>query len=161
MPDGATADPTDFYCSGPTGEGIASIEATCILPVAPVPPGCAPGYTQNGNICEYTGGLPGNQCLAGAIFNSTAQCCLSIPGSTDSYILCPVNAPYYMSGVCQPWPLADKVEDHTSVGLGSCDTGNPGGCQPPPNGCGIYVWNSQLCCCYVKSPTGGGQCATP
>ena len=134
IPDTTSADPTDYVCSGPTGEGQATIQASCTLPPAPSPAGCAPGYTQNGNICEYTGGPSGNRCLPGITLTHVAatvatdvQCCQSIPGGTDSYTLCPVNAPYLVDGVCMPWPLQTMVSASASVGLGSCETGNPGG----------------------------------
>jgi formylglycine-generating enzyme len=129
--DPGTPDPTDYYCSGPTGEGTATIKANCSVPPPPVPAGCAPGYTLNGTLCEYTGGLPGTMCLPGVNYDPATQCCGAILGGTDSYALCPPAAPYYVGGVCQSWPAEDKVLKTVSVGLGSCDTGgNPGGGNP-------------------------------
>jgi len=144
-----TADPNDYYC---TGGGSASIQALCTLPPSPLPAGCAPGYTQSGNICYYTGGLPGEKCLPGVNYNPQTQCCSAVPPLTDSYTLCPVDSPYYAGGICQPWPLADYgTAILKTVNLGTCSTGgNPPGpsCQPPPNGCDKpYQWDPTSCMC--------------
>jgi formylglycine-generating enzyme required for sulfatase activity len=160
IPDGGTADPTDYYCSGASGEGSATIKALCTVPPPPVPAGCAPGYTQNGNLCAYTGGLPGDQCLPGINYDPATQCCQAIPGGADSYTLCPVSAPYYAGGVCQVWPIEDwtplKV---VSVGLGTCEKpGGDDGCPlPPPGTTCSYKWDATLCCCVY--PNGG--CVKP
>lgn len=165
VPDGATADPTDYYCAGAGSEGSASIQASCTVPPPPAPAGCAPGYTQNGNICEYTGGalagIPGAQCLPGINYDPATQCCGVIPGATDSYALCPVGTYYVFNGgvgVCMPWPLQTTVTDSASVGLGSCDKPGENGCNLNQVACGNYKFDPTLCCCL--SPTGGG-CVPP
>jgi formylglycine-generating enzyme required for sulfatase activity len=118
-----TADPNDYYC---TGSGTASIQAQCTVPPPPVPAGCPAGYTQNGNVCEYTGGGTGaTQCLPGVTYNPATQCCGSTPGLSDSFTICPASAPYYSGGVCVPWPSSDTGPLVTVVvSLGSCGTGD-------------------------------------
>lgn len=130
----STADPTDYYCTGAgVGEGPATIKAACTLPPPPAPPGCPPGYTQNGNMCEYSGGLPGNQCLPGITYAAATQCCQTVPGSA-SFPLCPADAPYNVGGVCMPWPISATVSQTVSVGLGSCGgTTTTGECPPGQN----------------------------
>ena len=160
--DGGTGDPTDYFCSGVGGEGSASIQAVCTVPPPAVPAGCAPGYTQNGNICEFTGGavggVPVNTCLPGVNYDPTTQCCQAIPGGTDSYTLCPSDAPYYVGGMCVPWPVEDIVSQTVSVGFGSCGTTDGGDdCQLNATICrGIQgqCFNPQTCTCYY-STTGG------
>jgi sulfatase modifying factor 1 len=160
VPDGTTADPSDYNCSGASGEGPATIQANCTVPPPPVPPGCAPGYTQDGNTCEYTGGLPGNTCLPGISFVSANQCCASIPGGTDSYTLCPVDAPYNVGGVCMPWPLETKVLKSVSVGLGLCDGSDGNGCQLSATICrqldpnGAFCFDARACACVYPLKTG-------
>ena len=160
--DGTTADPTDFYCAGVGGEGPATIKALCTVPLPPVPPGCAPGYTQNGNICEYAGSPFGNantQCLPGINYDPATQCCQAIPGGTDSYTLCPVSAPYYAGGVCQAWPIEDIVLKSVSVGFGSCDKPGENGCQLTPNSCKYpNVVDMAKCMCCDPST---GACYKP
>lgn len=161
VPDLGTADPSDFYCAGSSGEGMASIKALCTVPPPPVPASCAPGYTQNGNLCEYTGGLPGRQCLPGINYDPITQCCGSIPGGTDVYTLCPVDAPYYAGGICQPWPMEDYGPLQTiAVGLGSCEPNEQNGCEPPPFGCGgpnspTPCWDPKTCSCVPVDPRTG------
>ncbi len=80
VPDGTTADPNDYNCTGAGGEGPATVQGLCIAPPAPPPAGCAPGYTQVGNTCQYSGGLTGRECLPGITYDPATQCCQAIPG---------------------------------------------------------------------------------
>ena len=120
-PDGTTADPNDYYC---TSGGMVTIWPFCTVPPPPAPAGCDPGYTQNGNLCEWTGGgTLGTQCLPGITYDPATQCCGSTPGVGDSYTLCPADAPYYGGGVCQAGPVSDFGPLQTYVvTLGSCST---------------------------------------
>jgi hypothetical protein len=148
--DGTTADPNDYYC---TSGGMVTIWPFCTVPPPAAPAGCDPGYTQNGNLCEWTGGgTLGTQCLPGVTYDPATQCCGSIPGVGDSYTLCPADAPYYGGGVCQAGPVSDFGPLQTyPVSLGSCGGGNQ--CQQPPGGCVNSTWSQDLCCCFV--PTRG------
>ena len=147
--DGATADPNDYYC---TSGGVATVQGFCTAPIAPVPPGCPAGYTQNGNMCEWSGGgTNATDCLPGVTYDPLTQCCSSADGIGDSFALCPADAPYYSGGACVPWPSSDWGPLITiNVNLGTCGTGgqNNNGCEPPVLGCPKgYTFNTQTCMC--------------
>lgn len=147
--DSTTADLNDYYC---TGAGVATVQGLCTIPPPPAPATCPAGYTQNGNICEYTGGgTTATACLPGVTYDPITQCCTSAPGTAGPIKLCPDSAPYYSGGMCVPWPSADYGPLITvNVELGTCDTGgnNNNGCQQPPNGCPTGTrWDQQRCCC--------------
>ena len=161
-----TADPNDYYClSG----GVASVQAVCTVPPAPVPAGCPAGYVQNGNTCEYTGGSPTDStaCLPGSTYDPVAQCCVALETTSGSFALCPPEAPYYSGGVCVPWPSSDYGPLITyNVTLGSCGGGggnnnNGGGnnnnnaCEP--QSCSVGVWDPDLCCCSRTPGVCDGQ----
>jgi len=147
----SSPDPNDYYC---TGGGTATVQGFCTVPPAPVPPGCPAGYTQNGNMCEWTGGgTDATQCLPGVTYDPLTQCCSSTDGIGDSFALCPADAPYYAGGACVPWPSSDWGPLVTiNVILGSCKDGGGGGnaCQPPAGGCTDpkSSWDQDQCCCY-------------
>ena len=156
--DGTTADPNDYYC---TGGGSATVQGLCTVPPAPVAATCPVGYTQNGNVCEWTGGgTDATACLPGVTYDPLTQCCGSTPGVGDSFTLCPANAPYYSGGVCVPWPSSDFGQLVTiNVNLGSCgtgggDNGNGGTCQVQECSDNL-VWCQVQCACIPKtSPCG-------
>ena len=156
--DSTTADPNDYYC---TGGGVATIQAQCTVPPPPAPATCPAGYTQNGDICEWTGGgTDATECLPGVTYDPLTQCCGSTPGVGDSFALCPAAAPYYSGGVCVPWPSSDFGPLVTiNVAVGTCNTGgnnnNGGSCQT--QSCNLGTWDSQLCCCSRTPGVCDGQ----
>jgi hypothetical protein len=158
-PDATTADPTDFIC---TGSGDAFVQVACTLPPPPAIPGCAPGYIQVGNMCEWDNPwiIPA-VCLPGVNFDPATQCCSTLPTIDDSYPLCPVNAPYWSGTYCYPWPIPMGVKESTQIVLGTCDDPHdPGSCSNP----GQYT-DSASCtavgCNWLISPAGAGHCVKP
>ena len=152
--DSTTADPNDYYC---TSGGVATVQGLCTVPPPPAPATCPAGYTQNGNVCEWTGGgTDATRCLPGVTYDPLTPCCSSTPGVGDSFTLCPANAPYYSGGVCVPWPSSDFGPLVTiNVNLGTCGTGgNNNGCVQQACDPGL-CWDQAQCACV---PSTSNQC---
>jgi formylglycine-generating enzyme required for sulfatase activity len=148
--DSTTADPNDYYC---TSGGVATIQAQCTVPPPPAPATCPAGYTQNGNVCEWTGGgTDATACLPGVTYDPLTQCCGSTPGVGDSFTLCPADAPYYSGGVCVPWPSSDFGPLITiNVNLGTCGTGGDNGNSCTPINCiRGQKWCQSQCACIPQ-----------
>jgi formylglycine-generating enzyme required for sulfatase activity len=166
IPAGCSGGPNLYYCNG---GGPATIQSVCSVPAPPVPAGCpGPDWTESPpGTCHYVGGGTGaTECPPGDIYDPVNHCCTSTPGTASDFNLCPVAAPYYVGGICVPWPSSGNGPlVAVNVILGNCDHGGNNGCPTSdpnyPNctpGCNKnanscpYGFDAGNCCCYYTDP---------
>jgi formylglycine-generating enzyme required for sulfatase activity len=155
----------DYYCNG---GGSFNVTADCTVPPPPVPAGCPAGWTESppGN-CHYTGGGTGStECPPGGQYDPVNHCCTSTPGTATDFNLCPSDAPYYVGGICVPWPSTGTALKTVTITLGNCEHGGnnpcpttdpnypnctPGGaCPNPPTCYSPYHLDLIKCACVLN-----------